>query len=322
MIISLAMSPMRLHVVISNKSLMDELGLLPTGDLCKVIVTHTAHNIRYLELERRRKLPNNVYYVDLGRPKGGAIPHNVEMSFNQIFPALPFVYPFFLNRERLVNSHRLFGSKDTSVVCDQTSRAPEFLDRCIEHDKDTGEILRLKDIARQDRPRKVLQDADDIKRPLDLGNLVLFNRADVEAPNFMTIRRFEGVRFRFLRLRSWFDQPIELPILCHDPATRPRTDGNPHRFQCGIHSEFPKTRILLQFANRIACPQIDEWTVGIGMVFVIEPTDPFFDPSFENLVDRRAGHLQIVSDGRNAPSDAACSRITTRRRSSGSGMSA
>jgi hypothetical protein len=34
--------------------------------------------IRYLEFERERKLPNNVYYVDLGRPTGGAIPHNHE----------------------------------------------------------------------------------------------------------------------------------------------------------------------------------------------------------------------------------------------------
>jgi len=41
-----------------------------------VLVAAGATVIRYLEFERKRKLPNNVYYVDLGRPTGGSIPHN------------------------------------------------------------------------------------------------------------------------------------------------------------------------------------------------------------------------------------------------------
>ena len=41
--------------------------------------------IRYLEFERQGKLPNNVYYVDLGRPAGGAIPHNQYSKKNGRF---------------------------------------------------------------------------------------------------------------------------------------------------------------------------------------------------------------------------------------------
>ncbi|GHO68356.1 hypothetical protein KSC_072480 [Ktedonobacter sp. SOSP1-52] len=39
-------------------------------------ILHRGALIRYLEFEREGKLLNNVYYVDLGRPREGPIPHN------------------------------------------------------------------------------------------------------------------------------------------------------------------------------------------------------------------------------------------------------
>jgi hypothetical protein len=42
---------------------------------------------------------------------------------------------------------------------------------------------------------------------------------------------------------------------------------------------------------------------------------------FQHGIHRRAGHVQVASNGRNTPADAACKWITARRRSSGSVIS-
>ena len=113
-------------VVILDKTPMGLFRPLPTRDLLEMIITHPSHDR--------------------------------EVTFDQIFPALLFVNPLFLNLERVINRHRLFGTKDASVVGDQTVRTPMLLNGCIQHDKDRGQILGLIDVTGQDRTRKVVHD--------------------------------------------------------------------------------------------------------------------------------------------------------------------
>ena len=64
MIISFAVRPMGLMVVILDETPMGLFRTLPGRGLFEMIITHPSHNIRYLEFERQGKLPNNVYYSE------------------------------------------------------------------------------------------------------------------------------------------------------------------------------------------------------------------------------------------------------------------
>src|SRR6266566_241536 len=115
MVITVAMSPMRLLVVIFHKTPMRLFCALPACNVLEMIITHPSHNI--------------------------------EVRLNHIFPALLFVNPLFLNVQRLINGHRLFGTKDTAIVRDQTLRAPMLFNSRIQYDEDRGQILGLIDVT-------------------------------------------------------------------------------------------------------------------------------------------------------------------------------
>ncbi len=111
------------------------------------------------------------------------------MGLDKILPALTGMDIFLLNVEGLTNGEQLLRSKDPAVVRDELFRCPKLLDRRIQDNQDTGEILALKNIAGENGSRKGIHDGDDIERAFDLRNTMLFDVANIETPPLMTSSR-------------------------------------------------------------------------------------------------------------------------------------
>src|SRR5260370_1769445 len=133
---------MWLRSVIGHKPLMGQLCSLPTRDLLKMHLTHA--------------------------------PHHVEVRLNKILPALTCMDIFLLNVEGLTNGQQLLRAKNATIVRDEALWCSKLFDCRIQDNQDTGEILALKNIAREHGSWKVIHDADDIERAFDLRHMMLF----------------------------------------------------------------------------------------------------------------------------------------------------
>ncbi|HEY6410226.1 MAG TPA: hypothetical protein VIY29_22450 [Ktedonobacteraceae bacterium] len=104
-----------MRIVISHKSLVSQLGTLPTGHLLEMDLTHPSHH--------------------------------VEVGLNQIFPALARMDIFLLNVEGLTNSQQLLRAKNAAIVRDEALWCSKLFDCRIQDNQDTGQILALKNIT-------------------------------------------------------------------------------------------------------------------------------------------------------------------------------
>src|SRR2546421_9307011 len=105
-IIALAMSPMRLGIVIGHKALMSQLCSLPTGHLLEMDLTHA--------------------------------PHHLKMRLNKILPALTCMDILLLDFQGLTNGKQLPCTKDSAIVCNETLGRTKLLDCRIQDDQDTS----------------------------------------------------------------------------------------------------------------------------------------------------------------------------------------
>src|SRR2546428_374449 len=76
--------------------------------------------------------------------------------------------------------------------------------------------------------------------------------------------------------------------------------GAPNRSMAAYKTIKTQERSWL-FANQVARGFVHARLARIRMRFVWESLDSFLDPSFENLVNRGAGNIQIVCNRRNTP---------------------
>ena len=102
-VISLAVRPMRLRIVVGHKAFMGELDSRPSRYLLEVHLTHA--------------------------------PHHAKMRLNEIFPALTTVNILLLDLQGFTNSQELFCPKHSAIISDEFLWRSKPLDRGIEHNQ-------------------------------------------------------------------------------------------------------------------------------------------------------------------------------------------
>ncbi len=121
-------------------------------------------------------------------------PHHVEVSLNEIFPALTRLNILLLDVESLADSKQLLGSKNPTIIGDEALRSSKLLYSRIQDNQDTGQVLALKDIAGENGTRESIHHSDDIKGAFDLRNTMFFDVANIDAPPLMARSRLERMR--------------------------------------------------------------------------------------------------------------------------------
>ncbi len=112
--------------------------------------------------------------------------HHIKVSRDEVFPALTSVNILLLDVEGFTNREQLLRPKDSTIIRDELLRRSKPLNRRIQDNQDTREILALKKIARENGSREGVHDGDHIKRACDLRNAMFFDVANINTPSLMT----------------------------------------------------------------------------------------------------------------------------------------
>ena len=121
--------------------------------------------------------------------------------------------------------------------------------------------------------------------------------ADIDCPILVTPRGFERQRLLFgtrvaVTARA---QAVELAIECENPTTGPGAQLDAQLLERRMHSKLPKFWILLELPYRLQGVQVDlQGALAPSMRLIDESGEELGFPPRQDLVDRRATHLQIA----------------------------
>jgi hypothetical protein len=97
------------------------------------------------------------------------------VSLDEVFPALTSVNILLLDVEGFTNREQLLRPKDSTIIRDELLRRSKPLNRRIQDNQDTREILALKKIAKENGSREGVHDGDHIKRAFDRHRMRCFS---------------------------------------------------------------------------------------------------------------------------------------------------
>ncbi len=112
-------------------------------------------------------------------------------------------------------------------------------------------VLRGRNPGREDTPREILKNRNDIHRAR-VGEQVVFDVSEITGPILMTPGRLEGHLQLGALLALRFLKPVDLPVRRHDATTRRGTDLDALAQEGGMDTILSQQGILLELADLVA----------------------------------------------------------------------